>query len=293
MQYVIVLNDKGCPLIPTRRYKHVRKLLISGQAVVVNMTPFTIKLLYPTSEPGSAIAALDPGRTNIGVAVIKQNGDCVYRAIAETNNKDIPKRMMSRAAQRRLRRQRVREKKRRRAVKAKTRKAEKFQRLLPGYDTPIECHDIKNAPAEFMNRKRPAGWLTPTANQALQMHISLINCLRKEINIKGVAVEVNRFAFAKMDDPSITGIDFQTGPLKGYDSVEDAVFELQYGHCLLCSGPIEHCHHIKPRHLGGSDNIENRAGLCNACHDLVHKDKTVEAKSSIYANKFKNKNRRR
>ena len=96
-----------------------------------------------------------------------------------------------------------------------------------------------------------------------------------------------------MDDPSITGIDFQTGPLKGYDSVEDAVFELQYGHCLLCSGPIEHCHHIKPRHLGGSDNIENRAGLCNACHDLVHKDKTVEAKSSIYANKFKNKNRRR
>ena len=172
MKYVVVLNQDGIPLIPTRRFKHVRVLLASGHAVVVNMMPFTIKLCYPiTTTPDAAIVALDPGRTNIGMAVIKQSGKCIYRAVAETNNADIHKSMVNRAAQRRLRRQHFREKKRRRAIKAKTRRAEKFKRLLPGCDEPIECHDIKNKPARFMNRGRPEGWLTPTANQSLQMHI--------------------------------------------------------------------------------------------------------------------------
>lgn len=280
MKYVVVLNQDGIPLIPTRRFKHVRVLLASGHAVVVNMMPFTIKLCYPiTTTPDAAIVALDPGRTNIGMAVIKQSGKCIYRAVAETNNADIHKSMVNRAAQRRLRRQHFREKKRRRAIKAKTRRAEKFKRLLPGCDEPIECHDIKNKPARFMNRGRPEGWLTPTANQSLQMHIGLVNQTRKVANIKGIAIEVNRFAFASLEDPSITGLDFQNGPLKGYDNVEDAVYSLQGGKCLLCEkkGAL-HCHHIVPRHLGGSDTIGNRAGLCPECHDLVHKKKSAAKK---------------
>ena len=279
MKYIVVLNQDGMPLIPTRRFKHVRVLLASGRAVVVNMMPFTVKLCYPVTTPDAAIAALDPGRTNIGVVVIKETGECVYRAVAETNNADIHKSMVNRAAQRRLRRQHFREKKRRRAIKTKTRKAERFKRLLPGCDEPIECRDIKNKPVRFMNRKRPKGWLTPTANQSLQMHIGLINQIRKVVNIKGIAVEINRFAFASMEDPSITGLDFQNGSLKGYNSVEDAVYSLQGGKCLLCGkkGTL-HCHHIVPKHLDGSDTIGNRAGLCPECHDLVHKNKSAAKK---------------
>lgn len=279
MDYVFVLNNDGKPLIPTKRYRHVRKLLESGKAISVNNVPFTIKLTYRVDNISSVTLAIDPGRTNIGMAVIKDNGECVFNAIADTNNLDVTKRMESRAAYRRMRRQHAREKRRRRAVKAKTRKAERFKRILPGCEKPIECHDIKNSPSKFNNRKRNSDWLTPTARQALDVHMSLINNIRKVVNIKSVAVEVNRFAFMQMEDPSVTGIDFQNGPLKGYDSVEDAVYEIQHGNCLLCGKhDIKHCHHIKPKHLGGSDNINNRAGLCEECHDLVHKDKDIAAK---------------
>lgn len=87
-----------------------------------------------------------------------------------------------------------------------------------------------------------------------------------------VAIEVNRFAFMTLENPAISGVDFQNGPLKGFDSLHDAVNDLQHGKCLLCGGKIEHYHHIVPRSQRGSNTIDNIAGLCMECHGKVHKD---------------------
>lgn len=43
---VRILDKKGLPLAPTTRYGRVRRLLKSGQAIVVHWNPFTIQLQY-------------------------------------------------------------------------------------------------------------------------------------------------------------------------------------------------------------------------------------------------------
>lgn len=40
----------------------------------------------------------------------------------------------------------------------------------------------------------------------------------------------------------------------------------------MCKNDISDFHHIVPRSKGGSDNIQNQAGLCHKCHKKVHTD---------------------
>lgn len=48
MVYVQDINGK--PMMPTTRHGRVRRLLKDKKAVVVNLCPFTIKLIYVTSD---------------------------------------------------------------------------------------------------------------------------------------------------------------------------------------------------------------------------------------------------
>ena len=98
---VYVLSKDGKPLMPTTRGGRVRYLLKNKLARVVERKPFTIQLLYETDNiTQPLIMGIDPGRTNIGVSVITENGNCVFSAEVETRNKDIPKLMESRKAHR-------------------------------------------------------------------------------------------------------------------------------------------------------------------------------------------------
>lgn len=65
--------------------------------------------------------------------------------------------------------------------------------------------------------------------------------------------------------------------MKGYKSVKDYVRARQGGKCIICGKPIEHFHHVVPRHMGGSDLPENIAGLCKPCHESIHTDKIQTA----------------
>ena len=47
---VYVLNNDGQPLMPTERHGKVRRLLKSGKAKVVKKYPFTIQLLYESTN---------------------------------------------------------------------------------------------------------------------------------------------------------------------------------------------------------------------------------------------------
>ena len=100
--YVYVLDKKGQPLMPTKRYGKVRRMLREKKAVVVNTKPFTIRLKYKpeTHVLQDTVIGPDPGRTNIGVAVVRDDGTCLFSAKAITRNKDIPKLMMERKAHR-------------------------------------------------------------------------------------------------------------------------------------------------------------------------------------------------
>lgn len=278
MNYVYVLNKDGDPLMPTKRFRKVRHLLQDKRAKIVSYDPFTIQLNYEIENVVQDLyIGIDPGRTNIGISVVTNSGTCVYACELETRNKEIPKLMQERKQfrqeHRRLGRRRVRQ---RRAYSSQPNlKGKEIQRCLPGYseDKYIVCKGIKNKETKFNNRKRPEGWLTPTANQLLQSHINLVKKVQKILPLSNIVLEVNSFAFSKLDNPDIKPWQYARGKLFGFESRNDAIYEMQNGLCLLCSkNAIEHYHHIKLRSQGGSDTIDNIAGLCSSCHSKVHKE---------------------
>ena len=93
-----IINKEGKPLMPTTRSGRVRHLLNRKQARVVGMNPFTIKLNYDTPNvTQDLILGIDPGRTNIGVTVVKEDSTPLFSAELATRNKEIPKLMQKRA----------------------------------------------------------------------------------------------------------------------------------------------------------------------------------------------------
>lgn len=281
---VYILNKDGEPLMPSKRIKHAHKLIKDGFAEVVSRTPFVIKLKY--QSPGiiqPLHLGVDPGRKNIGATVISDK-NVVFTAKVETRNKDIPKLMEKRKSHRQASRRGERLRRKRRAAKNNTiMLGWGWKDLwLPGYKNPVIIKDIKNSYSRFLNRKRPEGWLTPTVNQLIETHVNLVKKLKTFIPIADCSFEMNKFAFMKLDDGSVRGDDFQNGRMKGYASTDDYVYARQEGKCFCCGGEIEHFHHIIPRHLGGSDLPENKAGLCNPCHDKVHLGKIKLSAEGIH-----------
>ena len=274
MTAVYIQTRSGKPLMPTTRCGHVRRLLKSGKARVVSTCPFTVQLLYETEEKTQPlILGIDPGRTNIGMAIVTEDAGPEMLLQAETRNKEIPKLMEKRKSFRQKHRKCRREKRQRRAKAAGTESPKReIERILPGCEKPIVCKGIKNKEARFNNRRRPAGWLTPTANHLLQTHLNLVEKVSRVIPITDVVLEVNKFAFMALDNPNIRPWEYQKGPLYRQGSVEKAVFAMQDGTCLFCGKPITRYHHVVPRSKGGSDTLENRVGLCEEHHALVHTD---------------------
>ena len=300
MSTIYVLNKDGKPLMPTTRGGHVRHLLKEQKARVVRTKPFTIQLLYETDDVVQPLyLGIDPGRTNIGVAVVKADGTAVFTAHLETRNKEIPKLMKKRKESRRARRTNGRRCRRQRRAKANGTISKKcvkqntaqngsvskrakeigiIKRHLPGCEKDVLCVGIKNKEAKFNNRTRPEGWLTPTANQLLQTHINLVKKIQKFLPISDVVLEVNKFAFMQLDNPDIKKWQYQQGPLHKKESLESAVSEMQECHCLFCKKPIDHYHHAVPQHKNGSNTIANVVGLCAKHHNLVHKDSAWQEK---------------
>lgn len=275
MRYVYVLDMDGNPMMPTKRFGKVRRMLKSGQAKVVSTVPFTIRLTYQTkthvTQP--VTVGIDPGRTNIGLAAVRSDGTDLYRAHCETRNKDIPKLMEKRRIHRQASRRGERLARKRLAKALGTTAKHLLERVLPGCDKPLAVKDIINTEARFNNRIRPEGWLTPTATQLLRAHLNLVRKIGKILPVTDIVLEINQFAFMELSDPEQKhfDIDFQHGALYGTGGLKNAVRMQQNDICLLCGKQnIEHFHHIVPRSRRGSNTIGNIAGLCKKCHALVH-----------------------
>ena len=286
---VYVLDKDGSPLMPTEKHGYVRRLLKKGKARVESLRPSTIRLLYKVEgRVQPVILGIDPGRTNIGLCAVREDGKPLFTAQCQTRNKEVPKLIAKRKAFRQAHRKHVRrERRQRRAIANSTvLKDGEIRRHLPSYGEGKEviCKVIRNKEARFSNRRRPEGWLTPTAVQLLRTHLNLVRKISGFLPVSKVVLELNRFAFMRMDDPSVAGSMFQQGLLFGYDgSVKSAVWKLQGGKCLLCGEPIEQYHHVRERHKDGSETVRNRVGLCMKCHRLVHTDEKAFERLRVLA----------
>ena len=227
---VFVINMRGEPLMPTTPGK-ARILLKEGKAKVVQRTPFTIQLHYATGETKQDITlGIDAGYTTVGYNAVTGDRELIVGELTLRN--DIKRLLEKRRAYRRTRRSRK------------------------WYREP-----------RFNNRGITKGWLAPSILHKLNSHINLIEKLKKILPITKIIVEVATFDTQKMQNPEISGVEYQQGELQGYE-VREYLLQKFNRRCAYCGKkgvPLE-IEHIIPKSRGGSDRVSNLTIACHECN---------------------------
>lgn len=137
LMFVYVLDNDGQPLMPTSRFGKVRRLLKSKQAKVVKRCPFTIQLLYKTTDfTQEATLGVDTGSKHAGFAVYSKD-KILYQSQIELRD-DIKSKMENRRKARRFRRNR---KTRYRKLRFQNRRNSiKLDRLPPSIKSKVNSH---------------------------------------------------------------------------------------------------------------------------------------------------------
>lgn len=246
---VYVINKNGQPLMPTENHAKVRVLLKSGKAKVVKKWPFTIQLLYDsTNHTQKVTLGVDSGSRHIGISATTKD-KVLFEADVELRN-DIVDLLSTRRELRHSRRNR------------------KIRYRKPRFD----------------NRKRKDAWLAPSVQQKVDSHLTMIEKVRKILPISDIVVEVASFDIQKIKNPSISGAEYQQGEQLDFWNVREYVL-FRDGHtCQCCKGKskdkILNVHHIESRKTGG-DAPNNLITLCETCHTGYHKG-TVKLPKTIH-----------
>src|SRR5574344_376377 len=258
--FVYVLDINNRPLMPTKRFGKVRRMLRDGKAKVVRREPFTIKLLYEpkTNVVQPVTLGVDTGSDKIGTAAIA-NVKVVYASEVTIRN-DISKKMDKRRASRRLRRNR----------KTKYRKA------------------------RFLNRKNSIkkDRFSPTMVSKINSHIREIEFIKSILPVSTLVLETGTFDphLLKMQEegkPFNLHWGYQKGPNYGFGNAKAACLNRDNYTCQCCKtkkGTLN-AHHIVYRSNGGADTLDNLIILCEECHQKLHDNKLKDFEAKLKGKK--------
>ena len=258
---VPVLNMRGKPIMPMRP-KKVRVFLKEDKALVVQRSPFTIQLKYPSGETKQALKlGIDAGYTTIGFSIVTEKSELLSGEL--TLRKRISKLLEQKKNNRRTRRSRLWHRKPR-----------------------------------FNNRSKPEGWFAPSIQHKLETHLRLIEKLKNILPITKIRVEVASFDTHKLQNPEIKGVEYQQGTLFGYE-VREYLLEKWGRKCAYCGKsnlPLE-IEHIVPKIRGGTDRVSNLTLACHKCNqkkgdrtaaEFGHPEIQKKAKQTLKATAFMN-----
>ena len=180
--YTFVLDTNKRPLDPVHP-AHARKLLSNGEAAVFRRYPFTIILKRVVDTPVSPIEVkIDPGSKVTGIALLKDN-KLIFAAELTHRGQTIKASLDSRRAIRRGRRAR----------------------------------HTRYRQARFLNRTRPAGWLAPSFQHRVDTTLTWVNKFIKFSPVNSLTMELVRFDLQQLENPEISGVEYQQGTLLGYE----------------------------------------------------------------------------
>lgn len=248
---VYVLNQDGVPIMPTENHAKVRVLLKQGKAKVIRRTPFTIQLMYSSTNYTQPITlGVDAGSKHIGLSATTKDKE-LYASDVELRN-DIVDLLSIRRQNRRTRRNR------------KTR-----------YRKP-----------RFSNRvaSKKEGWIAPSIKQKVDTHLAVIDKVHQILPVNKVTVETASFDIQKIKNPTISGSEYQQGEQLDFWNIREYVL-FRDGHvCQCCKGKskdkILNIHHIESRRTGGNAP-NNLITLCETCHKGYHTG-TVKLPKTIH-----------
>ncbi len=235
MQRVFVFSPQRTPLSPCRPAR-ARWLLTRRKAAVFRRFPFTIILKQPPSDTEAAPLRLkmDPGSKTTGMAVVNDGtGEVVWAAELSHRGQQVKEALDSRRATRRSRRHR---------------------------------HTRYRQP-RFDNRTRPKGWLPPSLVSRVQNVLTWVQRVHRCAPITDISFELVRFDTQLIEQPDITGIEYQQGTLAGWEVREYLLLKWGY-RCAYCRGEATRWEvdHLLPRSRGGSSRITNLALACHECN---------------------------
>jgi 5-methylcytosine-specific restriction endonuclease McrA len=227
--------------------KRARKLLASGRARVHRLFPFAVRLVDRMIEVAAfqpLRLSLDPGSKATGLAISRieevTNADGVVEPVMHIRflmelvhrGHAIKESLHARAAMRRRRRGNLR------------------------YRAP-----------RFNNRTRPAGWLAPSLKHRVDTTMAWVKRLRRLAPMTHLAQELVRFDMQKMQNPEISGIQYQQGTLAGYE-LREYLLEKFNRCCAYCDAkdvPLQ-IEHIHAKANGGTNRVSNLTLACAPCN---------------------------
>jgi len=222
--FVLVVDTNRKPLNPCTPGV-ARSLLKSGKAKVFRRFPFTIVLnKVVDTNPEPMQLKIDPGSKVTGLALL-QGDRVVWGGEITHRGQQIKDCLESRSSLKRGRRNR------------KTRYRQ----------------------ARFLNRTRPQGWLAPSLQHRVETTLTWINRLRRYAPITGISQELVRFDLQQMENPEISGAEYQQGTLfnrlkqTGLPVETGSGGKTKYNRCRL-EHPLHH--YIDAACVGNVDNLQ-------------------------------------
>jgi len=244
---VFVLDRKGKALMPCSE-KRARLLLARGRARVHRVVPFVIRLIDRDTTSccfQPVRLKLDPGSKTTGVALVRdtevldnstgelQPGAAVLNLFELVHRgRQISEALVARRAMRRRRRGKMRYR-----------------------------------ASRFLNRTRPAGWLAPSLAHRIHTTMAWVTRLLRWAPVTALSSELVRFDMQALENPDISGVEYQQGTLAGYE-VREYLLEKWGRQCAYCDAtkvPLQ-VEHIVARARGGSNRVSNLTLACEPCN---------------------------
>ena len=266
---VFVLDTQGQALMPCTE-KRARLLLARGRARVHRLVPMVIRLTDRTADSCAfqpLRLKLDPGSKTTGLALVrdtqdidKQTGEVQTAAVVLNlmelvhRGKQISEALTARRQMRRRRRSQLRHR----------------------------------AP-RFLNRgNQQRGWLAPSLQHRVDTCMAWVQRIQRWAPVTALSSELVRFDMQALQNPEISGVEYQQGTLFGYE-LREYLLEKWHRQCAYCDAkdvPLQ-IEHIRPNAQGGSDRVSNLTLACQCCNqkkaahsieDFLAKDKKRLAK---------------
>ncbi len=230
--YAFVLDTNRKPLTPCKP-SIARKLINAGKAKVFRLYPFTIilnKEVVDTPEP--LTLKIDPGSKITGLAILS-GSSLLWVAELTHRGQTIKAALESRRSIRRNRRNR----------------------------------HTRYRQARFLNRTRSSSWLAPSLQHRVETILTWIKKLTRYAPINAVDQELVRFDLQQLENPEISGIEYQQDELAGYEVREYLLnkWERKCAYCGIENIPLQ-IEHIHPKAKGGTNRISNLCLACEPCN---------------------------
>ena len=244
---VFVLDKRKKPLMPCSE-KRARLLLERGRARVHRMVPFTIRLVDRLQEDSvlqPVRLKLDPGSKTTGMALVRES-ETVDASTGEVQRKAVVLMLL----ELRHRGHAIRD------ALTQRRGHRRFRRAK-----------LRYRPARFDNRAKPKGWLAPSLQHRVDTTLAWVARLLRWVPVAALSTMIHRFDTQALQNPEISGAEYQRGELFGYE-IREYLLEKWGRKCAYCDA--EHTpltiDHIHPKSAGGSDRVSNLTLACFPCN---------------------------